>query len=80
MAKKRIQKIPKRVTLKCPFCDKNNRIDVPEQGTIHSLECRHCKQLIKTPMTQCCIICAFTKTKCPYNLKVEANAKGLQLR
>lgn len=80
-AKKRILKIPKRVTIKCPFCSKPNRVEVSE-NLINSLECKNksCKQTIKTPITQCCIICAFSKTKCPYNLKVQAKAKGLELR
>ncbi|MEI6058195.1 MAG: hypothetical protein WCP89_00300 [archaeon] len=81
-AKKRIIKIPKRVTIKCPFCSNPNRLDVPEDKLINSFECKNksCKQIIKTPITQCCIICAFSKTKCPYNLKVQARAKGLELR
>ena len=79
-ARKRILKIPKRVTIKCPNCNYKNRLDVPENELLNSFECKNCKQLIKTPTVQCCIICAFSKTKCPYNLKIQARAKGLELR
>jgi len=80
MTRKKILKIPKRVSVKCPCCEKINRLQVPLAGTINSFECKSCKQIIKPPITQCCVICAFTKTKCPLSLRIEANAKGLELR
>jgi hypothetical protein len=79
-AKKRIQKIPKRATIKCPSCHSSNRLEVPLDRIINSFECSSCKQTIKTPISDCCIICAFSNKKCPTNLKIEAKAKGLELR
>ncbi len=78
--KKIFQKIPKRANIKCPHCSNINRINVPEDSLITSIECKKCKQTITTPIMKCCIICAFSNTKCPYNLKVGAKAKGLILR
>ncbi len=78
--KKTFIKIPKRVDVKCPKCDSINRLQVPDQGTINSFQCNNCSQLIRPPITQCCIICAFSDKKCPLNSKIEAHAKGLGLR
>lgn len=79
-AKKRIQKIPKRVTVKCPKCSANMRLEVPLEGIINSFECKSCKEKIITPISDCCIICAFSNKKCPLNLRIEAKAKNLELR
>jgi hypothetical protein len=80
MAKKRFIKIPKRIDVKCYDCDYINRLEVPENDTIHQFECKNCKKIIRAPVTQCCIICAFTDKKCSLNSKIEARAKGLMLR
>jgi len=80
MAKKRFLNVPKRIDVKCPNCDKINRLDVPQEGIINSFECKECKNNVKTPITQCCIICAFSDKKCPLNSKIEAKSKGLVLR
>jgi phage FluMu protein Com len=79
-AKKRIQKIPKVVNVKCPKCSAINRLNVPADTLINFLQCRKCKEITTTPITSCCIICAFTKYKCPTNLLIEAKAKGLEVR
>ena len=79
-AKKRIQKIPSKVTVKCPKCGKNNRLNVPQDRILNFFQCTSCKEITTTPIASCCIVCAFTKKKCPINLKIEARAKGLELR
>lgn len=80
MGRKRVLKIPKTVTIKCPFCEKNTRFKVEVNSGIQSIECNKCKQIINTPASQCCVICAFSDKKCPYSLAEEANAKGLKIR
>lgn len=80
MGRKRIQKIPKRVNLKCPLCSRTNQIDLGKTDSLVSFVCKGCEAENKVPMSQCCIICAYSEKKCPYALKVEANAKNLQLR
>jgi hypothetical protein len=80
MAKKRIQKIPKLVNIKCPFCDYKMRLNVPIDRSIQSTECKSCEQLIRTPLTQCCVVCAFSDKKCPSTLIIEAKLEGLEIR
>jgi Zn ribbon nucleic-acid-binding protein len=80
MAKKRIAKIPKTATIKCPLCGKGNRLAVSANDNVYFHECRKCKQRIETPQSKCCLVCAFSKTKCPASLLREAQMKGLEIR
>ncbi|MDO8517446.1 MAG: hypothetical protein Q7S33_04970 [Nanoarchaeota archaeon] len=77
--KKLIQKIPKAVIIKCPHCSEKTKIKISQEG-VFSLDCKKCKQKISTPITQCCIICAFSDKKCPRSLMIEARAKGLEIK
>jgi peptide subunit release factor 1 (eRF1) len=79
-ARKRVQKIPQRVTLKCPKCHASNRVEVPLDRIINSFQCKNCKEEIRTPISSCCVICAFSNKKCPTNLLIEAKAKNLEVR
>lgn len=79
-ARKRVQKIPKNVNVKCSKCGKNNRIDVPLDRLVNCFQCRHCGEITLTPIASCCIVCAFTKYRCPMNLLIEAKAKNLEVR
>ena len=78
--KKSVIKIPLQVIIKCPFCENKMKIKVPANSSVHSLECKKCKQMIQTPITKCCLICAFSNKKCPDELLQEAHAKGLEIR
>ena len=80
MAKKKSVTIYRRITVKCPFCGKNQRVDAPEDRLLTSLECNKCKQKISTPIMKCCIICAFSKKRCPQGLLMEAKIKHLEIR
>jgi len=63
MAKKKIQKIPKIVLLKCPHCLKKTKALVSKDHCPQSFVCPKCNQTVVTPITQCCIICAFSNKK-----------------
>lgn len=80
MAKKRIQKIPKHVLLKCPYCSAKNKAIVDIENCPQSFTCPKCNQEVKNPLTSCCVICAFSDKKCPRTLYMEAKVKGLELR
>ena len=80
MAKKRIQKIPKSVLLKCPHCSCKSKAIVSIDNCPQSFECPKCKQNVKNPLTSCCVICAFSGKKCPRTLYMEAKVKGLEIR
>ena len=80
MGKKRVVKLPKSVKIKCPNCLQGFRLDVPEKDTFQTIDCPKCQQKITTPMTQCCIVCAYSDKKCPSSLLIEARYKGLEIR
>ena len=80
MAKKRIQKIPKNVLLKCPHCSEKSKAIVSIENCPQIYVCPKCSQEVRNPVTQCCIICAFSDKKCPRTLFMEAQVKGLELR
>ncbi|MSS74134.1 hypothetical protein EXS72_00635 [Candidatus Pacearchaeota archaeon] len=80
MAKKRIQKIPKNVILKCPSCSGKNKAIVSIDISPQSFICPKCNFDVKNPLTQCCVICAFSDKKCPRTLFMEARVKGFELR
>lgn len=80
MAKKRIQKIPKTVMLKCPHCSAKSKAIVSVDNCPQNFICPKCLVEVRNPITQCCVICAFSDKKCPRTLFMEAKVKGLELR
>ncbi|GEM_PF-1163024 len=82
MTRKKTQKIPKTIILVCPHCKKGTKAKVSIEYSPQSYICPKCKNEVKTPITSCCVICAFskTKTKCPRELYIEAKAKGLEIK
>ena len=78
--KKRIQKIPKTALLKCPNCSGLIKARVSIDNCPQSFICPKCEKEIKNPITSCCVICAFSKKKCPRSLYMEAKVKGLEIR
>ncbi len=80
MAKKKIQKIPKNVLLVCPSCAGKNKAIVSIETSPQQFVCPKCDADVRTPLTQCCVICAFSGKKCPRTLFMEARVKGLEIR
>ncbi len=80
MAKKRIQKIPKHVLLKCPSCSAKSKAIVSVENSPQLYICPKCNVEVRNPLTQCCVICAFSDKKCPRTLFMEARVKGLEIR
>ncbi|MBI5148419.1 hypothetical protein HZA33_01950 [Candidatus Pacearchaeota archaeon] len=80
MGRKRILKIPNSATIKCPSCNKNTRMKIEKDRSPQFFHCRKCKKDVQTPITKCCIICAFSDKKCLHSLLMEAHAKGLQVK
>ena len=80
--KKRIQKIPSSIILVCPNCKKGTTAKVSTEYSPQKYECPKCKIEVRTPITSCCIICAFSKsgTKCPRELIMKAKIKGWEIR
>lgn len=78
--RKTILKVPKRVKIKCPHCLAISQIELPKDSSPQILECSKCQQKIAAPITQCCVICAFSKKKCLPSLKLEAFSKKLEMQ
>src|SRR3989344_1051898 len=75
--KKQFIKIPSLANIKCQHCGKKSRRKVPEDSSPPYFDCDKCGKRTSTPVTSCCIICAFTNTKCVPSLVMEAKSKGL---
>lgn len=80
MAKKRVIKIPINAKIKCPKCGSLSIRKVPLDSSPQYFDCDKCNERIQTPLTSCCIICAFTNKKCVSSSLMEARAKGLEVR
>ena len=78
--KKTFLKMPKLASIKCTNCQAVSKRKVPEDASPQYFDCDKCQFRTKTPITGCCIICAFTGEKCIPALKMEARIKGLELR
>jgi len=80
MGRKRILRISKTAKIKCPNCSALSVRKVPEDSSPGFFDCDKCNTRIVTPITQCCVICAYTNKKCVPSLKMEARMKGLELK
>ena len=78
--KKTFLKIPTIASIKCSSCGIISKRKVPEDSSPQYFDCDKCSFRMQTPITGCCIICAFTGKKCIPSLKMEAQIKGLELR
>jgi len=78
--RKRMIKIPEVVTIKCPHCGKGSRAKVSIEVCPQVFTCEKCKREVRAPINSCCLICAFSKTKCPRSLWAEACVKGLEIK
>jgi predicted nucleic acid-binding Zn ribbon protein len=78
--KKTIQNIPKSTLLKCPFCEKKTKALISIDNCPQKFTCPKCNAEVRNPITQCCIICAFSNKKCPRTLYMNAKVKGLEIR
>jgi len=77
---KRIAKIPKTVMLRCPHCAEKSKAKVSMDVCPQVYVCPKCNWEVRTPITSCCVICAFSGKKCPRSLFSEAKVKGLEIR
>lgn len=80
--KKSVQKIPNSVILVCPHCSKGTKANVSIENCPQFYVCPKCKQEVRRPMSQCCVICAFSKNRkpCPRTLYAEAKVRGLEIK
>ncbi|TET01961.1 MAG: hypothetical protein E3J80_00720 [Hadesarchaea archaeon] len=51
--------------IRCPMCGHVQEIEVPENACLPFYKCNGCGELIQTPTDTCCVICAYSETKCP---------------
>ncbi len=80
MGRKRVIKILSNAKINCPICNASSLRKVPMDASPQYFDCDKCNARTKSPMTACCIICAFTKTKCVPSLLLEAKTKNLQVK
>ena len=51
--------------LTCPYCKKQQVVDMQTNACQHFYKCLECKMLIKPKMEDCCVFCSYADTKCP---------------
>lgn len=68
MLRKRVILETTTAAFRCPECSAAYPIDVPTGKCLEFIECRQCGELIETPSGVCCIICAFTDSKCDVSI------------
>ena len=78
--KKTFLKVSSIAIIKCSQCQAISKRKVPVDSSPQYFDCDKCNFRMQTPITSCCVICAFTKTKCAPALKMEASIKGIELR
>ena len=78
--KKTVMKMPKQMTLMCPHCKEKNKANVSIDICPQSFTCPKCNAEVKTPLTQCCVLCAYSNKPCPRTLYMNAKAKGLEIK
>ena len=66
--------------LKCPACASKSKALVSIDICPQKFVCPKCSVEVRNPLTQCCVICAFSGKRCPCTLFMEAKVKGLELR
>ena len=80
MGRKRVLTIPENAKIRCPNCNTVSLRKVPIDSSPQYFDCDKCGNHIKTPITSCCIICAFTNKKCVPTLLMQARAKNLEVK
>ena len=78
--RKRVINIPKNAKIKCPHCGIVRLRKIPLDSSPQYFDCDKCHNRVQTPITGCCIICAFTNKKCVPTLLMQAKAKNLEVR
>lgn len=78
--RKSVMNIAKNAKIKCPNCSAISLRKIPIDSSPQYFDCDKCNNRIKTPITGCCIICAFTDKKCVPSSLMEARAKGLEVK
>ncbi|MEW6222899.1 MAG: GDCCVxC domain-containing (seleno)protein [Candidatus Hadarchaeota archaeon] len=56
--------------IRCPSCGHIQKIEVPQTSCLQFYKCNKCGRIISTPKGSCCVICAYSDTKCPVSAKV----------
>lgn len=51
--------------LKCFHCDHIMKVEIPQKGCLVFHQCEKCQEMIITPESECCVICAYSDKKCP---------------
>ena len=51
-------------TIKCPFCQFEEKIRIPEDKCIRTIICNNCKSVITSKEGDCCVLCSYADFPC----------------
>ena len=57
--------------IKCPKCESEKEVKMPNDACIHFYECENCKQLLKSLVDDCCVFCSYGSVVCSPKQKKE---------
>jgi hypothetical protein len=80
MSRRKFLKVPKTAIITCLSCGRKSKRRVPLDSSPMYFDCDKCNKRMNVPVTQCCIICAYTNKRCVPSLKIMAMKKGLELK
>ena len=57
--------------LTCPFCQHNQKVEIPQTGCLAFHKCEQCSEIISVPKesSNCCVICEYADKACPIGHK-----------
>ena len=53
-----------KVTIKCPECGHDIKIEVPKNACVAVAKCEECGRELCTKEGECCVICSYSEHKC----------------
>ena len=54
----------KEMTIKCPKCSADIKVEIPENACVAVTKCEVCGEDLCTKEGECCVICSYSPEKC----------------
>ena len=55
----------KNVEIKCPHCQVEQTVTMPDKGCLAFHKCKKCGEVIAPKEGDCCVVCSYSDEKCP---------------
>ena len=58
-----------KANLTCPFCDKEQDVEIPTDACLAFHKCEQCGKVIAPKAGECCVVCSWSDERCPTSTK-----------